>query len=175
MLRRNVLVICVAAVFALSLAACSSNKATDLPDTDPTTEDTATQTDNTEDVETPVVEDTRDAEPMPVLDDVFFDFDKSALTGGAKRKLQNNARQLKDASSASITIEGHCDERGTNSYNLALGERRAKAARDYLVSLGIPASRMTTISYGEEQAFATGHTEEAWTLNRRAHFVITSR
>ncbi|UCE84485.1 MAG: OmpA family protein, partial [Deltaproteobacteria bacterium] len=88
---------------------------------------------------------------LPVLEDIFFDFDKSTIKSEFRRTLENNARQLKDAPESSITIEGHCDERGTNAYNMALGERRSKAAKDYLVSLGIPASRITTISYGEER------------------------
>ena len=109
---------------------------------------------------------------LPVLEDIFFDFDKSNIKSEFSRTLEDNARQLKDASESSITIEGHCDERGTNAYNMALGERRAKATKDYLMSLGIPASRITTISYGEERPFAYGHDEEAWAKNRRAHFVI---
>ena len=74
-----------------------------------------------------------------------------------------------------VLIEGHCDEINTREYNLALGDRRANALRDYLVSLGVGASRVRTISYGEERPFALGHTEEAFRLNRRAHFVITAR
>ena len=71
-----------------------------------------------------------------------------------------------------VTIEGHCDERGTNAYNLALGEKRANAAKDYLVSLGVDGGRITTISYGEEKPFDAGHDETAWTKNRRGHFVV---
>lgn len=173
MTLRNLLIVCIAVVFAVSVAACSSNQATDLPQTDPTTEEPPPPPPQV--TEKPVTDTETKPKPiMPVLEDVFFDFDKADLTSDAKRKLQGNARQLKDASSVTISIEGHCDERGTNAYNLALGERRAKAARDYLVSLGVPARRMTTISYGEERPFASGHTEEAWSMNRRAHFVISS-
>ena len=71
-----------------------------------------------------------------------------------------------------ITLEGHCDERGTGSYNLALGEKRANAAKDFLVSLGVPASQITTVSYGKDRPFDAGHTEAAWAKNRRAHFVV---
>ncbi|UCG53716.1 MAG: peptidoglycan-associated lipoprotein Pal [Candidatus Latescibacterota bacterium] len=109
---------------------------------------------------------------MPVLNDVFFEFDKSTLTDEAKQTLADNATQLKDAEMVMITVEGHCDERGTNAYNLALGERRAKAAIDYLASLGVAANRMDMISYGEERPFDPGHTEAAWEQNRRAHFVV---
>ncbi len=113
-----------------------------------------------------------DQVPIPVLSDVFFDFDKAHLTSDAKRVLEENARQLKDARATMVRIEGHCDERGTNSYNLALGERRAKAAMDYLRSLGVAANRVKTVSMGEERPFDSGHTEAAWAKNRRAHFAI---
>jgi peptidoglycan-associated lipoprotein len=125
-------------------------------------------------VEKPVVEPEPKPERVPVLEDVFFDFDKADLSGSAKRKLENNARQLKDATTVSVTIEGHCDERGTNAYNMALGERRAKAAASFLRSLGVPASRIKTVSYGEERPFDSGHSESAWAKNRRAHFVINN-
>jgi peptidoglycan-associated lipoprotein len=104
------------------------------------------------------------------LVDVFFAFDKSDLTSEGRDKLANNARLLKAASGVKIVIEGHCDERGTNEYNLGLGERRASSVKSYLVSLGVSASRIKTISYGEEKPFAAGHNEAAWKQNRRAHF-----
>jgi len=104
------------------------------------------------------------------LVDVFYDFDKSALSSDSRDTLATNAKVLKVAGDVKIVIEGHCDERGTNEYNLGLGERRANAAKDYLVSLGISASRIKTISYGEEKPFATGHSEGSWKQNRRAHF-----
>ncbi len=104
------------------------------------------------------------------LVDVFFDFDQSDLTSEGRDKLANNARLLKAASGVKIVIEGLCDERGTNEYNLGLGERRAYAVKNYLVSLGVSASRIKTISYGEEKPFAAGHNEAAWKQNRRAHF-----
>jgi peptidoglycan-associated lipoprotein len=90
----------------------------------------------------------------------------------AQRALDKNATQLRDASTFDILIEGHCDERGTNAYNLALGEKRAEAAKSYLVSQGIAASRITTVSYGEERPFDTGHNEAGWAKNRRAHFGV---
>ena len=106
------------------------------------------------------------------LNDVFFDFDQYNLTGEAKGTLDANGRELKRLAEANITIEGHCDERGTKAYNLALGDKRANAARDYLVALGVTASRITTVSYGKERPFDEGHDESAWAKNRRAH--ITS-
>ncbi len=105
------------------------------------------------------------------LGDVFFDFDTSDLRGDARDQLQTNYHWLTDNPSRKITIEGHCDERGTNEYNLALGERRATTARDYIVNLGAAAARINTVSFGEERPFASGHTEDAWSQNRRDHFV----
>ena len=102
--------------------------------------------------------------------DVFFDFDRSDLSSAGRDKLASNARLLKAASGVQIVIEGLCDERGTNEYNLGLGERRAHEVKNYLVSLGVSASRIKTISYGEEKSFASGHNEAAWKQNRRAHF-----
>lgn len=105
----------------------------------------------------------------------FFALDSSEITGDAVQVLQQNAEVLKKYPTWQITIEGHCDERGTAEYNLGLGERRAIAARDYLVSLGIAADRLRTVSYGKEFPFDPGHDESAWAKNRRAHFVITAK
>jgi len=116
--------------------------------------------------------DARGAEKESVLKDAFFDFDKSSIRPDAKQSLDENARWLKANPNAALTIEGHCDERGTREYNLGLGQRRAKAAKDYLVSAGIDAKRIKSISYGKERPFASGHDESAWQLNRRAHFVL---
>jgi len=109
------------------------------------------------------------------LKPVFFVLDSSDIDPTAKSVLDGNAALLRQNSSWAITIEGHCDERGTAEYNLALGERRAGAAMAYLVSLGIPASRLKTVSYGKEFPFDPGHDESAWAKNRRAHFVITAK
>jgi peptidoglycan-associated lipoprotein len=108
------------------------------------------------------------------LKDVFFDTDRYDLKPEAREILAANSTWLQRFSNIEILIEGHCDERNTREYNLALGERRANAVRDYLVFLGVPASRIRTRSYGEERPFALGHDESAWALNRRAHFVITA-
>jgi peptidoglycan-associated lipoprotein len=109
------------------------------------------------------------------LKPVFFDYDSSDLSTVAVAVLNENAGVLKRFSTWAVTVEGHCDERGTAEYNLALGERRAMAARMYLVSLGIPADRLRTVSYGKEFPFDPGRDEGAFTKNRRAHFVITGR
>lgn len=107
-----------------------------------------------------------------VLQDVHFAFDSAELDELARQILLQNAQWLKANPEVKIQIEGHCDERGTEEYNLALGERRAKSVRDYLISLGISSSRISIISYGESMPLDPGHNEEAWAKNRRAHFVI---
>jgi peptidoglycan-associated lipoprotein len=109
------------------------------------------------------------------LKPAFFDYDSSELSADGQRALNDNAGLLRQYPNWTVTIEGHCDERGTAEYNLALGERRAVAARTYLVSLGISADRLRTVSYGKEFPFDPGHDEAAWAKNRRAHFVITAK
>jgi peptidoglycan-associated lipoprotein len=106
---------------------------------------------------------------------VFFVFDSSEIDAAGQQALNVNASVLKKYPEWVITIEGHADERGTAEYNLALGERRAMAARTYLVSLGVPGDRLKTVSYGKEFPFDPAHSEAAWAKNRRAHFVVTSR
>ena len=106
---------------------------------------------------------------------LFFELDSSDVSTEGQQVLQANAAVLKKYPNMQITIEGHCDERGTAEYNLALGERRALAAKGYLVSLGIPADKVKTVSYGKEFPFDAGHDDAAWRLNRRAHFVITAK
>lgn len=109
------------------------------------------------------------------LKPVFFELDSSDVSAPGRAVLEENAAVLKKYPSWAVTIEGHCDERGTAEYNLALGERRALAARAYLVSLGISADRLRTVSYGKEFPFDPGHDEGAFSKNRRAHFVITAK
>jgi peptidoglycan-associated lipoprotein len=109
------------------------------------------------------------------LKPVYYELDSSELSAANQKTLDDDAALLKRYPTWTVTIEGHCDERGTAEYNLALGERRAVAARAYLVSLGIPADRLRTVSYGKEFPFDPGHDEAAWTKNRRAHFVVTAK
>ena len=109
------------------------------------------------------------------LKPVFFELDSSDVNSVGQRALDENAALLRKYPSWTVTIEGHCDERGTAEYNLALGERRAISARAYLMSLGIPADRLRTVSYGKEFPFDPGHDESAYAKNRRAHFVITAK
>ncbi len=112
-----------------------------------------------------------------LLGDVYFEFDKATLTDATRSQLGKNADFLKsqDGENFVITIEGHCDERGTNDYNLALGDRRANSARDYLASLGVSGDRLKTISYGEERPQCEESNEDCWRLNRRAYFRVTDR
>jgi peptidoglycan-associated lipoprotein len=101
---------------------------------------------------------------------VYFDYDSSALRGDAIETLKENARIMKETPNQRIQIEGHCDERGTQEYNLALGERRALAVREFLINLGVSGDRLLTVSYGEEKPAEDGHDESAWRMNRRAEF-----
>lgn len=113
-----------------------------------------------------------DLQAVAGLSRIHFDYNQFTLDEEARRTLEKNAAYLKGNPGEKVVIEGHCDERGSDEYNLALGERRAMAARSYLLSLGIPAARLSTISYGEEQPLVTASTEEGWAQNRRAEFKV---
>ena len=107
------------------------------------------------------------------LEDVRFEYDQSTLTDAARTLLDHHAAWLKAHTGAKVMVEGHCDERGTVEYNLALGDRRARAAREYLVSLGVDGNQLRTTSYGKERPLDTASNEEAWARNRRAHFAVS--
>jgi peptidoglycan-associated lipoprotein len=109
------------------------------------------------------------------LTDAYFDYDQSDLREDARTALAADAEWLKKYPTVQVLIEGYCDERGTGAYNLALGDRRANAAKEYLVSLGIDGSRLRTVSYGEERPFCSDSNESCWQQNRRAHLVITAK
>jgi peptidoglycan-associated lipoprotein len=109
------------------------------------------------------------------LQPVFFELDSAEISAEGQKTLASDAEVLKKYTTWVVSIEGHCDERGTAEYNLALGERRALAARTYLVSLGITPERLRTVSYGKEFPFDPNHSEDAWAKNRRAHFVVTAK
>jgi peptidoglycan-associated lipoprotein len=151
----------------LIFAGCGGKDAMDEPVTTPS--------EPVETVQEPVVEEpvtpVQDMSPI-ALSDAFFAFDSHSLSAEAKSTLEANAREMKRVTGKNVTIEGHCDERGTKAYNLALGEKRANAAKDYLVAMGVNATRITTVSYGKERPFDNGHSEAAWAKNRRAHFVV---
>jgi len=110
-----------------------------------------------------------------IFKDIYFDFDRFNLKPEAKKTLDGIAEWLKSNSSYRVLIEGHCDERGTNEYNLALGERRANSAKSYLIGLGIAEKRISTISYGEEKPQCTEHNEGCWSKNRRGHFLLARK
>ncbi len=128
-----------------------------------------------ESVQEELPEDLQELNRRGYLQDVFFDTNRHELTDEARAALAANAAWLKQHPGVRILVEGHCDERNTREYNLALGERRANAVRDYLGSLGVAGDRIRTVSFGEERPFAQGHDESAWRLNRRAHLVIVGR
>ncbi len=109
------------------------------------------------------------------LKTVFFDFDSSSLSSSARNTLEENAKYLKLTDQVDIQLEGHADERGGHQYNLALGERRARAVKEYLTALGVADSRISIISYGKEKPISFGHDDSSWSQNRRANFVITSK
>jgi peptidoglycan-associated lipoprotein len=181
----------IALVFAVAAAACGGKKppvARPMPPPPPTSTNPSSPPAPPEPVAEPTL-----VPPEPVRDDaissaslddlnknsplkpVFYELDSSELNAASQKALEDNAALLKRYPSWTVTVEGHCDERGTAEYNLALGERRAITARAYLVSLGIPANRLRTVSYGKEFPFDPGHDEAAFSKNRRAHFVITAK
>ena len=117
----------------------------------------------------------RMAQQRGLIADAFFAYDESTLSGDAQNALTTSANFLKKNAQYNLLIEGHCDERGTEQYNLALGDRRANTAKEYLMTLGIDSSRIRTVSYGEERPFDPGHDESAWAKNRRAHLVLVGK
>jgi peptidoglycan-associated lipoprotein len=124
---------------------------------------------------TPVQNQNQESEEQAVtrqLQDVYFDYDSYNIRPDAQSALQADAALLKQHPNVKITIEGHCDERGSTEYNLALGDNRARSTRDALVQLGVPASQLSTISYGKEKPFCTESNEQCWQQNRRGHFVV---
>jgi peptidoglycan-associated lipoprotein len=169
MIYKKLFVLFLVGLLVVAVGACSKKQTTKV-ETEPATETVTETAPPVEEVqetiqETPVTK-------IPVLNDVYYDFDKSTLSAEAKQTLAENATQLKDAGSMAVTIEGHCDERGTNEYNMALGEKRTKAVVDFYVTYGVDKARITWISYGEEKPFDMGHSEAAWAKNRRAHMVL---
>jgi peptidoglycan-associated lipoprotein len=109
------------------------------------------------------------------LDDVYFDLDKSEIREDAKGRLQKDADWLKKWTTTRVSVEGHCDSRGSAEYNLALGSRRANAVKEYLTNLGVPAARLTVVSKGKEQPVCADQSESCWQQNRRGHFVVTAK
>jgi peptidoglycan-associated lipoprotein len=154
---------------ALLLAACET---TPTPSATTTGGGTATTPPAAAPTRTGPVPGTQEDLVVNVGDRVFFDFDKYDVKPAGQQALQKQAAWLKTYPNVTLTVEGHCDERGTREYNLALGDRRATAVKNYLVALGINANRMRTISYGKERPAVLGSNEAAWTQNRRAVSVV---
>jgi len=113
--------------------------------------------------------------PGLALKDIYFDFDQAAIREDSKKLLNENIEWLRQNPTAKVTIEGHSDERGSSEYNLALGDRRARATRDYLMAAGVEANRISSISFGKERPFVLGHDDSAWQWNRRAHFAVSAK
>ncbi|MGH0036030.1 MAG: peptidoglycan-associated lipoprotein Pal [Myxococcota bacterium] len=164
-LRAIALLFC--AAFWLGLSSCASTE-----EAEPEPEPTGSEFDQGQmDEPEPEPEMVAAREAMPLkLDTVYFDFDRAAIRDDAKVILQANADQIQGSANGTITIEGHCDERGSEEYNLALGERRANAVKQYLVNLGVDGSQLRTLSYGEAKPAVQGHDESAWRWNRRGAF-----
>lgn len=151
----------------LGLSSCASKKTT-------TTDEDVTTEGMDESMSLEVNGDS-DSNTAGGLRTVYFDFNSAALRNDTRETLDNNASFLSENENVIVQIEGHCDERGGVEYNLALGERRAKALLDYLVAIGIDGSRVAIISYGKEKPVAFGHNEDAWSQNRRGNFVVTDK
>jgi peptidoglycan-associated lipoprotein len=116
-----------------------------------------------------------DSNRAGALKTVFFGYNSAAIEGDTRNALNNNAEFLKSNTSVKVLVEGHCDERGSVQFNLALGEKRAKSTKDYLISQGVPSGRITIVSLGKEKPVSFGHDEESWSKNRRANFVVTEK
>ena len=182
-----VLALVLALGVTLTMTGCSKKKP-DTPDVDTTpppveepaeTVETPTQPEVVDETPDPLSEDlitaNEYAREQGLIGDVYFDFDRYDLKPEARERLAKNAEFMRAHPEFTFTIEGHCDERGTNDYNIALGDRRSHSTQDYLTSLGVSPSSMRLISYGEEQPVCTDSTESCWSRNRRAKFVITGR
>jgi len=181
---KKLLVYCLAIVLVFSFAVSCKKKPKEVPPPPPQ----AQEQPQIEKVEAPVVQEPQFTEEElylrksleqinleKPLGTIYFDYDRAVVREDARVTLEGNADWLKKFRTAKILVEGHCDERGTEEYNLALGEKRAKSAQDYLLSLGIGSDRIRIISYGKSQPINPGHDESAWQMNRRAQFLIIEK
>ena len=180
-MRQSALVIAVVATIAL--VGCGKPQvkapapppvapATPPPAPPPQTKDIAPQQDEYTRIKSMAAD---EIDRLGLLAEVHFDYDKADIREADRAVLSKNAEVLKKFDFLKVTVEGHCDERGSVEYNLALGERRSKAAHDYLVSLGVPADRLKTVSYGKEVPICQQASEECWARNRRGHFTVTGK
>jgi peptidoglycan-associated lipoprotein len=157
-----------AALIAFMVVGCAKKPKVEAPTPPPKTQTTPADTTSGKEPGQGIEPETQ---PSSKFSAIYFDFDKYSLRDDAKADLKKNIDVMKQDQNIKITVEGHCDERGTVEYNLALGERRAKSARDYMVNMGVKANRVSTISYGKERPKEFGHDEDAWAKNRRDEFV----
>ncbi len=170
---KSVLILTILAA-TLTLSSCASNKKkTD--GVDNTNVDTTTLDNGNNSGMALELNGDSDSSRAGNLKTVYFDYSSAVLTSSTRDALENNAKFLKENTSVKVQVEGHCDERGSVQFNLALGEKRAKSVRDFLVSQGISSNRITVISLGKEKPVAFGHEEDAWSQNRRGNFVVTSK
>ncbi len=181
---KKLLIYSLAIVLVFSLAVSCKKKPKEIPPPPPQ----AQEQPQVEKVEAPVVQEPQLSEEElylrksleqinleKPLGTIYFDYDRAVVREDARATLEGNADWLKKFRTAKILVEGHCDERGTEEYNLALGEKRAKSAQDYLLSLGIASDRIRIISYGKSQPINPGHDESAWQMNRRAQFLVIEK
>jgi peptidoglycan-associated lipoprotein len=169
--KRWNLLLALTLVFTLSLTSCGSKKKDGSSD-----DATASIVDDAaSDGQTLELNGDSDSMRAGALSTIYFGYNSSSLNSSTKSTLDSNASYLKENTNVEIQIEGHADERGGIQYNLALGERRAKSVKDYLVALGVESSRVSTVSYGKERPLEFGHDEAAWSKNRRGNFVVTAK
>ncbi|MBC7713391.1 MAG: peptidoglycan-associated lipoprotein Pal [Rhizobacter sp.] len=174
---RSVLILTILAA-SLSLTSCASKKTKTTDGVDNTggaEQTTLKDNGNNSGVSALELNGDSDSNRAGALKTVYFDYNSSAIAGSTKEALDSNAEFLKKNASVKVQAEGHCDERGSVQFNLALGEKRAKSVRDYLVGAGVAANRITVISLGKEKPVSFGHDEESWSKNRRANFVVTEK
>ena len=184
--RSLAVVVALAMVFAFGLSACQK-RATTQPDTTPQAQQQPTPPKEQEKITEKKLDakvesvDTKDKEAQyaeskeNIFSDILFDYDKYDVKATYREMLQSVSALMAKNTTARLSIEGHCDERGTNEYNLALGDRRAKAVKDYLVSLGVATGRIDVISYGEERPLCNDQTDACWAKNRRAHIAVLTK
>jgi peptidoglycan-associated lipoprotein len=181
---KKLIIYALAIILVFSFAVACKKKPKEVPPPPPQTQEQP----KVEKVEAPVVQEPQLTEEEMFLQKsldqinrekplgtIYFDYDRAAIRDDARATLDGNAAWLKKFKTAKTLVEGHCDERGTEEYNLALGEKRAKAAQDYLLSMGIASDRIKIISYGKSQPVNPGHDESAWQMNRRAQFLIIEK
>ncbi len=172
---KSVLILTILAA-SLTLTSCASKKTKSTEGVDAGTADQTTLSDNGNNTGMALdLNGDSDSNRAGALKTVYFDYASAAIGGSTRDTLNGNAEYLKTNASVKVQVEGHCDERGSVQYNLALGEKRAKSVRDYLVGQGIASNRITVISLGKEKPVSFGHDEESWSKNRRGNFVVTEK